>query len=265
MKLEKLRSYQKVVDRIKKAASQSKECTLTPLGEIKSDNTSYPIYSLRISSKHTSQVRKRQVSLSAGIHGDEPAGVEAVLTLLENPDLYERFLRDIDFTIFPCINPSGYERNTRTNHQGFDLNRKFDRKRPPKEVDLLRQVLAGKTVDLSMEFHEDVDTHGFYLYEVKKEGPYFGEAIVREVSTLCPINARDEIEGLPSSGGIIRPSIERILSFRKKDWPQAIYHIRNGARHCITCETPITLPIEERARVHLIALDTALRHLIQAH
>ena len=263
MKLDKLRSYQEVVDRIKKAATQSNECTLTPLGEIKSDNTSYPIYSLRLSSKHTSQARKRQVSLSAGIHGDEPAGVEAVLTLLESPDLYEPFLHDIDFTIFPCINPFGYEHNTRTNHQGFDLNRKFDRKRPPKEVDLLRQVLEGKKVDLSMEFHEDVDTDGFYLYEVKKEGPYFGEAIIRKVERYCPINPRDEIEGLPSSGGIIRPPIDWILKFRKKDWPQAIYQIRNGARHCITCETPITLPLKGRARVHLIALDTALRHLIQ--
>jgi murein peptide amidase A len=263
MKNNKTPSYKAAVLRIQNAADQSKDSTLARLGEIHSGPNDYPVYSLRIASQGRRKRSKRRVCLSAGIHGDEPAGVEALLTFIESPLLYKDFLRAIDFTVFPCINPYGYEHQTRTNGQRFDLNRKFDRKRPPKEVSLIRGILERQKFDLSIEFHEDVDTEGFYLYELKKKQPYFGEAIIRNVAGRCRINHNHEIEGLPSSGGIIRPPIERILAFRKKDWPQAVYLFKNGTLHCITFETPITLPLKERASIHLIALDTALRHLIQ--
>jgi hypothetical protein len=187
-----------------------------------------------------------------------------MLTLLENSDLYRHFLPKMDFTIFPCINPYGYEHNTRTNGQGLDLNRTFDKKRSPKEVSLVRAVINSKKFIFSMEFHEDVDTDGFYLYELKEQAPYFGEAIIQRVAKFCSINLREEIEGMPSSGGIIRRSVEQVLS-REKDWPQAIYQFRKGTSHTITTETPITLPLQDRAKLHLTAFDTALRQLIQLH
>jgi hypothetical protein len=123
-------------------------------------------------------------------------------------------------------------------------------------------VINSKKFIFSMEFHEDVDTDGFYLYELKEQAPYFGETIIQTVGKFCPINLREEIEGMPSSGGIIRRSIEQALQ-RKNDWPQAIYQFRKGTPHTITCETPITLPLHDRARIHLIAFDTALCQLIQ--
>lgn len=62
---------------------------------------------------------KLSVIISAGIHGDEPAGVEAALQFAEltadNPLLLEHF----SFDIFPCDNPYGWERNTRENSQGL--------------------------------------------------------------------------------------------------------------------------------------------------
>ena len=111
------------MDRIKKSAVHSKAHLLITLGEIKSNPTNYPIYSLFISLK-SKKWPKPVVCLSGGIHGDEPAAVEAMLTLLENPGLYEQCLTDVDLVLFPCINPYGYEHHTRTNGQGLDLNRK---------------------------------------------------------------------------------------------------------------------------------------------
>lgn len=262
--MKRVRSYREAVDRINKATAHSEECALTLLGEIKAGSIQYPFYGISLSSKNTSKTSKLQVCLSGGIHGDEPAGVEAILTLLENPDLYKPFLSKIDFMIFPCINPYGYEHNTRNNGQGLDLNRQFDKKQPPEEVAFVREALEGRKFALSMEFHEDVDTDGFYLYELKKQEPYFGKAIIREVSKHCPINLREDIEGMPSSGGIIRRLTDQVLS-REKDWPQAIYQFRKGTPHTITCETPITLPIKDRAKIHLTAFEAALRQLIQPH
>jgi hypothetical protein len=258
----RLRSYDEVADRIRKAAGQAKECNLSSPGKIKSNPVNYPFYTLFISLKDK-KGPKSAVCLSAGIHGDEPAGVEAMLSLLENPDLYKPFLSKVDFTIFPCINPYGYEHNTRTNGQGLDLNRQFDKKQAAEEVAFVRGAVEGKKFALSMEFHEDVDSDGFYLYELKEQGPYFGEAIVQKVSKHCPINLREEIEEMPSSGGVIRRSTGQVLS-REKDWPQAIYQFRKGTPHTITTETPVTLPLQDRAKLHLIAFDTALKQLIHA-
>ncbi|MBV9270780.1 MAG: hypothetical protein JO165_06795, partial [Candidatus Eremiobacteraeota bacterium] len=44
------------------------------------------------------------VTISAGVHGDEPAGVIALLTLAEENDLDKRFA----YRLWPCTNPSGY-------------------------------------------------------------------------------------------------------------------------------------------------------------
>lgn len=235
---------------------------MTLLGEIESNPTNFPIYSVRLSSRKKSNSRNRRVCLSAGIHGDEPAGVEALLTLLECPEVYRPFLPYADFVVFPCINPYGYEHNTRTNAKGIDLNRTFDKKRAPKEVALTRSAAEKNRFDLFLDFHEDVDTDGFYLYELKRRKPYFGEVIIREVGKHCPINLREQIEGMPASGGIIRPSVKKVLEIRKKDWPHAIYHIRKGTPHTLTFETPITLPLKDRARIHLVAFNTALQQLL---
>jgi hypothetical protein len=48
---------------------------------------------------------------------------------------------------------------------------------------------------------------------------------------------------------------------QRPDWPQAFYHYANGSRRCYTTETPIHLTRDERAEIHLTALDEALRKL----
>ncbi len=59
------------------------------------------------------------ISISAGIHGDEPAPVWTLLNLLES----NFFTTAANWQIFPILNPSGLERNTRENADGVDLNR----------------------------------------------------------------------------------------------------------------------------------------------
>lgn len=58
-----------------------------------------------------------------GVHGDEPEGVilaESILRWLNhNPDIHQ------SWAVIPCINPDGYFRNVRVNHNGVDLNRNF--------------------------------------------------------------------------------------------------------------------------------------------
>src|ERR1043165_1644635 len=59
--------------------------------------------------------------LSAGIHGDEPAGPLAVRQLLQEQDWPD----DTDIWICPCLNPTGFPLNCRENADGVDLNRDY--------------------------------------------------------------------------------------------------------------------------------------------
>lgn len=77
----------------------------------------YPVYGEKIGAR--AQGRPEQL-LTGGVHGDEPAGVEAVLAQLEPPEALAR--QGFGFFI-PCLNPLGYVENTRENVYGVDINR----------------------------------------------------------------------------------------------------------------------------------------------
>ncbi len=53
-------------------------------------------------------------------HGEEPQGYEILKLYLQNDIKFENNL-----FIIPCLNPDGYEKRTRTNSNGVDLNRNF--------------------------------------------------------------------------------------------------------------------------------------------
>jgi murein peptide amidase A len=83
---------------------------------------------------------QRKALISAGVHGDEPSGVETICALLEN-NRFESFLEEWELTFLPCINPYGYEYSTRENQDGKDLNRLFKNMDPPVEVAFVKTIL----------------------------------------------------------------------------------------------------------------------------
>jgi len=261
---QRVRSYHQVVKRLETVAGNETGLKLAPLGKIKSNATDYNLYLLR-SQKAPRSFRWR-VCLCAGIHGDEPAGVEAILQLLEDRSRLRGMLDELHLTILPCINPYGFEHNTRANGQGLDLNRQFRRRQPPAEVSLVKRAIGHTHYDLAMEFHEDVDTDGFYLYELTAdEEPSWGPLIIKKISQRWPVNRREEIEGMKSENGVIhrkeqKDSFKQLMRSRP-DWPQAFYFFSHGTRHCFTTETPVTLDLKDRAQMHLIALEVSLRQL----
>jgi predicted deacylase len=67
-----------------------------------------------------------RIYLSAGIHGDEPAGPLALLDLMAAGF----FTPDRHWTICPSLNPTGLSAGTRDNADGIDLNVKIQRAHP---------------------------------------------------------------------------------------------------------------------------------------
>ena len=208
-----------------------------------------------------------QICLSAGIHGDEPAGVECLIHLLEKrPSWLARF----DLTVFPCLNPWGYEHNVRTNERGQDLNRLWRvgaHGRAPlrkiatgsKEISLVQRALRGRRFDLTICLHEDYDATGLYIYEVVIGLPRFGRKIVKAVSRIMPIERRRQIEGRRAYGGVVVRPLESIR--RRRHWPEALYHIAHHSECTLTSETPTHFPIGKRVRAHAEVVRVALKRL----
>ncbi len=208
-----------------------------------------------------------RVLLSAGIHGDEPAGPHSVLSLLLswNESPISSLFQGINLDLFPLINPSGFEKMTRENAEKIDLNREFAKGHPALEIRLLMDDLRNKRYDLSVEFHEDIDARGFYLYEhfPEKRNPFAPSIISRLESEKLTILKDPVIEGMPARNGIIHPGQGRKRShFRRHGWPMAIYMFRHGTPRTITLETPTMAPLDERIRMHRLALTTALEELV---
>jgi hypothetical protein len=105
------------------------------------------------------------VYISAGIHGDEPAGPLAVRQLL----LQNRWPTHLDLWLCPCLNPTGFPINRRQNAQGIDLNRQYLQPTAPETLAHISWLGHQPPFGLCLCLHEDWEADGFYVYELNPE------------------------------------------------------------------------------------------------
>jgi murein peptide amidase A len=199
------------------------------------------------------------VLLTAGIHGEEPGGVEGALRWLESG---ESAKWGVNWLVLPCINPYGWERNQRRNAQGRDINRQFRVPGDCPEAELVKRLLKGKRFLFLLDFHEDVDATGYYLYELRHGPPFVGEQILKAVSKVLPINQDEVIDGNQATGlGLIRREADIDRLNRRPRWPMAYHVFLQGTQHVLGSETPTHFPLERRGKAHTVALRAALSAL----
>ncbi len=202
------------------------------------------------------EVRSRnsevRIYISAGIHGDEPAGPLAALKLLQE----NNWPPDAEIFFLPCLNPIGFTLNSRGNSAGIDLNRDY---RNPKAAETRAHIAwleRQPKFDLYLCLHEDWESHGFYLYEQNPDSkPSLAEKMIEAVKKNCPIDLSENIEGRTAKGGIVRPNI---LPLERPDWPEAFYLITQKSRQGYTLEAPSDFPLPVRVNALVAAVDAAL-------
>jgi hypothetical protein len=189
---------------------------------------------------------------SAGIHGDEPAPVEALIRWAEEN---KTRLGAWNLTIFPCLNPWGLERNIRFDSEGRDINRLYNSRKAPRVTAQL-SVIRGRSFDLAACLHEDYDARGFYLYEILSKLPACGGGICGELGRIMDPDDRKRIDGHPARGGLIRRRIHpRLMPGHPEAFP---LHFRH-AEITLTFETPSERGIDERVAVQKAFLDAVTR------
>ena len=193
--------------------------------------------------------------ISAGIHVDEPGGVETLCSL---PESEYAFSNDWELTLLPCLNPYGYEHGIRENHDGKDLNRLFKHVSPPYEVEFAQSFFENK-YDVAIELHEDDMSSGYYLYQqcTNPKDVHLGRKILNAVKSYMPINMDKEIDGCTAEQVII---VQNTDHDSMDWWPMALYAISKGTRVCLTLETATEYQMETRVKAHSAAINTALKY-----
>ena len=234
-----MRNYAEITERLKRLDA--------PI-ELIGTAHGYSIHQIRLAS--SSARTARRVLITGGVHGDEPAGVEAVLQFLERDNT--QLLKNFSFLVIPCINPYGYVHNTRETLNGVDINRTFEAE-DVAEMAIVKQALGQTQFSLAIDFHEDYDATGFYLYEGKRDEQYIGPALAAAAKAIGPIDPEDPGEDAPD----IAEGVYKVAN----SWGTqglAPYLLHFHSEHVIISETPTVWQLERRAALHLTILDTAL-------
>jgi len=196
-----------------------------------------------------------KIYLSAGIHGDEPAPILALLSLIGAGEFNDRAV----WFICPMLNPVGISRGTRENDEGTDLNRDYRNPVSPEVRAHARWLGSQPNFDLAICVHEDWESTGFYLYELNPDSqPTLATPMITAVKRVCPIDLSPVIEGREAKGGIIRPLLNPL---EREKWPESIYLQAHHTRLSYTIESPSALPIDQRVAALRAALTAAISHL----
>jgi hypothetical protein len=189
--------------------------------------------------------------LSSGVHGDEPGAAWGLLAWAEK---HARELKRGAFLIAPCLNPVGLTLNTRADHRGIDINRRFH-----DAEDVIcgpwQRWITGRAMRFGLCLHEDYDAQGIYLYELNYGRWTAGHGIVHCCSRVIAPDPRRSIDGQRARNGVIR---RRTLPKHLPGMPEAIeLHLR-GCPVTLTFETPSEFALDKRVHAQMRFIEVAM-------
>ena len=201
-----------------------------------------------------SKISKKNLYISSGIHGDEPAGPLAILELFR--ESYD--FGNLNVFIFPMLSPAGLRANSRTDIHGVDLNRdyKFFKTNEVRvHVDILEKLPC---FDGAICLHEDWEANGCYLYELNFDNKVnWGASILKEMSKYISIDLNETIDGRSAKEGVMQviPNLEE-----RHDWPEAFFLVKRKSKRVYTIETPTTFELKDRVAAQKEAVKTIIKN-----
>lgn len=249
-----------------------KEGRIERLETVGYGGASWPILCVR---SERWEVNRPTILISGGVHGDEPAGVHATLEFLAGGQ--HEFDDVLQFVVFPCVNPSGFDAHTLETASAANLNRLFGLNSAQPEIRAIEEWLRVQKRHFVMTFdlHEvrpDYVGEGF----VPKDNPraaYLYETVTDDTERVGPLM----IDALPSSRLIcdwptIYDDINQagVISYpeacRNKIYAEGTsfdsFLSSRYTGHSFTLETAVGWSLSDRIDTHLTFLTVALRHAV---
>jgi len=191
-----------------------------------------------------------RVGIFAGIHGDEPEGVHAIVHFIQLLEARPELAAGYYLSFYPVCNPTGFEDGTRQARSGKDLNREFWKNSSEPEVRLLQAELQSRSFQGLISLHTDDTSDGFYGFV---GGATLTKSLIKPAlaaaEKLLPRDERPVIDGFIARNGVITAGYEGILSAPPKVRPRPFE---------IILETPVTPPEYLKQAAFAAALQTIL-------
>ena len=191
-----------------------------------------------------------RVGIFAGVHGDEPEGVHAVVQFIQLLESHPELATGYYLSFYPVCNPTGFEDATRHTRSGRDLNREFWKNSTEPEVRLLEAELQSRSFQGLISLHTDDTSVGFYGFA---RGATLTKSLIqpalRAAEKFLPRDERPVIDGFPARDGIVHHCYDGILSAPPKLRPRPFE---------IILETPSAPPEYMKELAFVAALQTIL-------
>jgi len=191
-----------------------------------------------------------RVGIFAGIHGDEPEGVRAVVQFLKLLEAGPELAAGYYLSFYPVCNPTGFEDGTRHSRNGRDLNREFWDNSSEPEVRLLQAELISRSFNGIISLHTDDTSDGFYgIVRGATLTQHLIEPALRAAEKFLPRDRLPIIDGFQARNGVIRDAYDGVLSAPPKVRPRPFE---------IIIETPQAPPTFLKECAFVAALKTIL-------
>ncbi|MHA3772817.1 M14 family zinc carboxypeptidase [Verrucomicrobiota bacterium sgz303538] len=192
-----------------------------------------------------------RIAIFAGIHGDEPAGVHALVDFLRELEANPFLFRSYRIHIYPLCNPTGYEDGTRHSRSDKDLNREFWRGSLEPEVGIMERELLVNKFDGIISLHSDDTSEGLYGF-VRGHvlTKHLLEPALASAEAALPVNQAAVIDGFHAVNGIIHTCYDGILSAPPGQTPSPFE---------IILESPTHAPMDLQRKAFVLALTEILR------
>lgn len=192
-----------------------------------------------------------RIAIFAGIHGDEPTGVEALVDFLHALEANPFLFRAYRIHIYPLCNPTGYEDGARNSRSGKDLNREFWRGSAEPEVEIIQRELLFNEFHGIISLHSDDTSDGLYGFI---QGHVLTEHLLKPAlaaaEAALPVNQAAIIDGFHAVNGIIDNCYDGMLTAPPEQAP---------APFEVILESPHHAPPHLQRRAFVLALTEILR------
>jgi predicted deacylase len=191
-----------------------------------------------------------RIGIFAGIHGDEPEGVHALVRFIQLLEAKPELAAGYYLSFYPVCNSTGFEDGTRFSRSGKDLNREFWKNTSEPEVQLLQAELQSRSFQGIISLHTDDTSAGFYgIVRGATLTKHLIEPALAAAEKFLPRDERSVIDGFNARHGVIRDCYDGVLSASAKTRPRPFE---------IILETPATPPEYLKELAFVAALQTIL-------
>lgn len=212
-----------------------------------------------------------EVVLCAGVHGNAPASVHALLDFLEHEAHSERF-RTLRLRAYVCLNPSGFEANTRVNLNAMDLDCLFGGCSLEPEVRLLEEDLRqgparyrlALVLGESAPELDDLAPRGAVVWETRKSAasaPLAASLVDALTADCVPACDVERVYGQPCSGGVVSVVASAEEGAAASCSGLADFLIAHHTEHVLCLQTPCGHSLDARIETQCVWLRCALERV----